>query len=102
MKPKKIEILKLKPKRRRIGKNVRNINNVCPYCLSILKVGIDNKWYCTSEKLNVWKEELVKYQNLPTEQQLQYLNTISNKDKFAKWVESSEVECEYNAQKKQS
>ena len=89
----KIDVQQLKPKRRRIGKNVRSLNHTCPNCLSTIIINDLGQWQCTGDKLKIWTQEFSKYKKMTDRQKEQYLLTLDNKDKFLEWFQQKELQC---------
>lgn len=99
IKPAKINTQKLKPKRRKVGRNVRNTNYSCPNCLSTIHVNHYGQWQCTGDKLNLLRKDFEAYEKMNTQQKQEYLDTVDNKDKFlALFSERDNLRCSWSNQ----
>lgn len=94
----KIDIQKLKPKRRRVGRNARSVNHTCPNCLSTIVVNSLGQWECTGNKLKLWSKDFERYKKMNAVEKEEYLNTLDNKDKFLEWYNQNSLHCGWNSQ----
>lgn len=94
----KIDVKKLKPKRRRIGHNVRSVNHTCPNCLSTIIINNLGQWECTGNNLQLWSKEFERYNTMSAAEKEKHLETIDNKEKFLEWYNQDSLHCGWNSQ----
>ena len=75
--------------------NKRFNNYLCPLCMSDLKV-VNNKYECTGEQLQLWKQEVDNFLTFNEEQKKEYLEGIEDTDTFLSWAEKDTIECEFS------
>jgi hypothetical protein len=97
----KINLQTLKPKRRKVGNNVRTNDRTCPNCLSALKVSTDGSWECTGNRLKFWEEEFKKFDLTVENEKENFLKNFSNPIKFLdmkdQWMKNREINCGFNS-----
>ena len=100
-KAKKINYNSLKPKRGKVGQNVRSNDRTCPNCLSSLKVTIDGSWECSGNRLKFWEQEFLRFESVSKDEKEVFLKNFSNADKFKEmseeWSKNKELTCGYNS-----
>lgn len=92
----KINTNSLKPKRRKVGNNVRSNDRTCPNCLSSLKVSREGIWFCSGNRLQFWEKECILYSSLKSDEKEKFLEKFSDPNKF------KEMHMDYELEKKLS
>lgn len=99
-----MEIIKAKrykpvPKRIKGKRNFRDNHNICPHCLSTLKVNDENILECTGDKLQFWLKDFEKYDDMDLINKNIYNEKLSNKEQFlslySNWKGGNLI-CEYS------
>lgn len=74
-------------------------NNICPYCMSILKYDENNNLVCTGNMLKLLIPEFEIFKKLNYRKKKDYLKNIENVEFFVelfnKWL-MDKLECEYS------
>ena len=71
-------------------------NYLCPLCMSDLKV-VNNKYECTGEKLELWRQKTDEFLSMNEEQKKEYLKNIQDVDIFMEWTKKDRIECEFTS-----
>ena len=66
-------------------------NYLCPLCMSDLKV-VNNKYECTGEKLELWRQKTDEFLSMNEEQKKEYLKNIQDVDIFMEWTKKDRIE----------
>jgi hypothetical protein len=95
MEGRKISLKKFKARKEKKKKSARSTTITCPNCLSRLVLNKLGLWECTGDKLEVWKEDFIKFSSMEEKQKGEYLVKLSNYSRFIelfdKWKYSIEV-----------
>jgi hypothetical protein len=62
--------------------NYRNIDNICPDCLSTLVLGNKGHFECSGDRLKLWETEFINYSKLDELQQNQFLIQFEDPNLF--------------------
>jgi len=87
---------KLKPKN-----NYREVDNICPNCMSRLEVNDIGELVCTGDKLEIWVPEFKKIKDMNSTIREAFMDTICDseyfKELYRRWL-AGKLECDYSNQ----
>jgi hypothetical protein len=89
--PFKGKVVKLKPYKKKIKNNTRLVNNICPNCLSTLRIDVGGVWICSKDRLIHWEAEFLAYIKLNEEQKAKYLLRYQDDSQFLNLFEKWSV-----------
>ena len=91
-----IPVKKLKPKRKKRGRNDRTNSLSCPNCLSKLVTNSIGLLECTGDRLKLWEKEFERYYKLDDAKKVEFLKNVSANGNFQelydRWVYARENE----------